>query len=227
MGELVKDSDIAFLHALYPSVGLEPLTSQEEKWVLMRIQGMSPTQAEKAVGMPVGKGLKLAKKKHIQIVLEYLREKEFEDVRMTRGRITQMFLDAHGHAATATEEVMATRELAKLHDLYKDEINKREARGGGPTTINIEGDLTVKQINNMTDDELAAVAGVIDLDPANYEVIHDEKTRVTEQREEHTGRPDKDTDYVPPGHRQARARAAKRILDSSVEIQETQPNDDD
>ena len=234
MGALINDADIGYLHSLYPSAGLKPLSSQEERFVLFKMQGMSNPQAEKAVGAKAGYGARLMRRADVKVVIEYLREKEFDEVRVSRGKLTTMLLEAHAHAGTATEEILAIKELGKMHDLYGDEIAKRESRQGN-TTINIEGDLTVKQISGMSDEQLAQIAGgVIDLDPENYKVINQDDGEDIARREAHeraqqrAGRPTPEDKVTPPGLRAARAKAARELItDSDVDGSEVDDADID
>ena len=73
------------------------------------------------------------------------------DLTITRDMISVLLLESHKKSANAAEEIMAIKELAKLHNMYEVK----------PTTVvnmvNIEQH--VKKLEVMTDDELLQLAG--------------------------------------------------------------------
>jgi len=70
---------------------------------------------------------------------------------VTRDHLTQLLLESHKKAANSAEEIMAIREMGKLHKLYEQapmvQIN----------TLNIEQNQ--KKIEVLSDEELLRMAG--------------------------------------------------------------------
>jgi len=167
MGALVSDSEIAYLQSLYPLADIPALTGQQEQFLMHYLRGQSIAAAERAAGYAPGRGKTLLAKESVQHILKHLRDKEFKDIRVDREVLTQMLFEAHQKSANATEEVMAIRELGKMHDLYEDAKHK-----GNTTNVLIDKSVTnIKQIERASEDELMKIAGeVIDLDPSSYEV---------------------------------------------------------
>lgn len=170
MGVLVSDADLAYLQSVYPLAGIEALTTQEEQFLMYHLKGQSIRAAEEAVGMSRGKGRKTLDKPGVETIIEYVREKEFKDIRITRETLTSMLLEAHAKGANATEEIMAIRELGRMYDLYEDAKHK-----GNTTNVLIDKRVqNIKQIERASDEELMKIAGeTISLDPDDYKVVDD------------------------------------------------------
>ena len=168
MGAIVTDADISYLQSVYPYAGIVPLTTQQENFVLHYMKGQSVAAAERAAGYSSGAGKRLLAEERVQHVITYLREKEFADIRVTRETLTQMLFEAHGKAATATEEINAVKELGKMHDLYEDAKHK-----GNTTNVLIDKRVTnVRQIERATEADLMLLAGdTLSLDPEDYKII--------------------------------------------------------
>ena len=182
MGIVVTDADIAELQTLYPLAKFDRnFTRQEEQFLLYHIKGLSAEAAATAAGYEhSGTGKSLLKQDKIRAAIDYLKEKHFNDVRITRDRLNSMLLDAHSHAANATEEIMAIKELGKMNDLYADAKHK------GGMQINIGSQVnnvkSVKQIERMDETQLLELAGdEIILNPEDYHTVEKEDVRTDEQ----------------------------------------------
>jgi len=77
---------------------------------------------------------------------------EQRDLTVTKEQITLLMLEAHKKSSNSAEEIMALREIAKIHGMY----------ALAPTTVNIsEINITgnQKKLESMTDAELLELAG--------------------------------------------------------------------
>lgn len=155
MGAIIHNNDVEYLRSVYPLIDFKPLTPQQEKAVLYYLRGARPAEAARMAGYtsPVAFNT-LLNQESTKAILEYLREREFTDIRVTRDSITQMFFEAYHKAATAGEMVMATRELAKLHGLYPENKPSIVVNAGEGSTIEINA----KKAERMSDEELLKLA---------------------------------------------------------------------
>jgi hypothetical protein len=155
MGVIIHDSDVAYLRSVYPLIDFKPLTPQQEKALLYVLRGQRPAEAARMAGYAsAGTVLDLLRQDATKAIMEYLREREFTDIRVTRDTVTQMFFEAYHKAATAGEMVMATRELAKLHGLYPENKPTVVINAGDGATI----ELNSKKAERMSDEELLKLA---------------------------------------------------------------------
>lgn len=179
MAALVTAADISTIQSLYPWLEIRPLTSQQEQFLMYHLRGMSVAEASRAVGYTSpDTGRRLLAEDRVKVILEYMREREFADVRVSLETLTAMLFEAHRKAATATEEIAAIRELGKLHALYP------EIRKGGDVNIQINhNNPTEKQLARMSTEELLrlaepALAGLLEqptpIDEGSSEVLDGE-----------------------------------------------------
>ena len=148
MAESYSDADKVYLHTQYDVVG-ESLTPQEEKLVLFAFRGVPIHIAAKNVGMSVEQADEAMASPTAQQLTSIMRERESKNIEVTRDRLNMMLFDAHARSATATEEIMAIRELGKMNDLYAD--NKGRMAGGAQVNINVSN---VRQIERASDQQL-------------------------------------------------------------------------
>jgi dihydrodipicolinate synthase/N-acetylneuraminate lyase len=158
MGAIVSDGDRSYLHSLYPYAGLDrPFTQQQEQLLLHFMRGMSITAAARASGYTnTSVASALLREPRFQHMLDLLREREFEETRITRDMLNGMLLTAHSKAATATEEILAIKEMGKLNGLYESDKQR------GPLvalTVNGRDAPQQKQLGRMSDQELLEMAG--------------------------------------------------------------------
>lgn len=158
----ITDADIAHIQSTYPLLNIKPLNGQQERFILMILRGLNPPAAEKAVGYKRGSGTALLAKPEVKAILEYYRQYALKDIKVTRDTLTEMLFEAHAKAGSATEEIMAIRELGKMHDTY--ESDKRKGVNIKQTIV--KGGITnIKQIERLGDADLAELAGLPSLDP--------------------------------------------------------------
>lgn len=130
------------------------LTSQERQFVMNYASGMPARNAAKSVGLTPGEGVKLLDRQDVAETVGVLRQqltRELGSV-ITRDFVGVMILEAHKKAATATEEIAAARELAKLYGLNSPEKQI-------VMTYNVS---RVEQLETLPDHELARIAGLDD-----------------------------------------------------------------
>lgn len=169
--EEISAADRATFVAISSFTGAPKLTSQQEQFVMLHMRGLSPTAAARAAGYkhPERAGPGLLRTKSVQQAIELVSEKAFGDMRVTREQLTIDLYNAHSHAANASEEVMALREIGKLHGLYAPQEKK----------ISMDADIKVtntKQIERLTDEQLIKQLGEeIVLDPDDYHTIDDSR----------------------------------------------------
>ena len=78
---------------------------------------------------------------------------EHRELSITKEQITLLMLEAHKKSSNSAEEIMALREIAKIHGMYTL----------APTTVNInqisiEGNQ--QKLKNLSDEELLELAGM-------------------------------------------------------------------
>jgi nitrogen regulatory protein PII-like uncharacterized protein len=90
----------------------------------------------------------------VQEALSKLRELAANDIMFDRKEAHRLLMDAHANAATATEQVLAIREMIKLHGVAAPEV--KEIRQS------VEGKVTHEVVRDMSDDELMLLAKLDD-----------------------------------------------------------------
>lgn len=155
MGALIHEGDVEYLRSVYPLIDFKPLTPQQEKALLYYMRGQRPAEAARMAGYASSAAFNaILNLDSTKAIMEYLREREFTDIRVTRDTVTQMFFEAYHRAATAGEMVMATRELAKLHGLYPENKPSVVINAGQGSTVEINA----KKAERMSDEELLKLA---------------------------------------------------------------------
>lgn len=131
------------------------LTSQERQFVVNYASGMPVREAAKSVGLDARDGLKLMERQDIAETVGILRQKLTQELGavITRDFVGAMILEAHKKAATATEEITAARELAKLYGLNAPEKQL-------VVSYNVQ---RVEQLEALSDQELARIADLGDV----------------------------------------------------------------
>lgn len=159
MSDLLTQADIARIREAYPDLNVEPLTSQQERAALGVCRGLSVAQSARSVGMTPLEIADLKENESFLTTVDYLKNVKYgieqTEIVITRDTISLMFLEAHRKAATATEEISATRELAKLHDLYLD----AQRKSGVTVNINPADITSEKQLESMDDGDLIELTG--------------------------------------------------------------------
>ena len=169
-GVIINDAELAELQSLYPMEQFKGgFTRQQEQFMLYFIKGLNATAAATAAGYTSpSAGSNLLRDERIRAALDFLREKHFQEVHISRDKLNAMLMEAHSHATNTLEEVAAIRELGKMNDLYAD-AKHRSAK----VQVNIGSQVTnVKEISKLSDEQLIAMVGdEIVLDPEDYKLI--------------------------------------------------------
>lgn len=100
------------------SPAFEGLDDKERVYVQSRLAGMSQIASAAAAGLPRQNTERYEKKGSIAAALAKGREISIQQTGITREKVSEMLMDAYRSAATATEMVMAARELGRLHGVY-------------------------------------------------------------------------------------------------------------
>jgi phage terminase small subunit len=121
------------------------LTAQEIRFVTLVMRGIRPNTAGQQAGYGQNTGSSLMKQPHIAATIERLREAVLQGVGLTvtRENLTVMLFESHAKAATATEEVTAIREIAKINGIYDQKI-----------TVRHEGVPRLDQLERLSTEEL-------------------------------------------------------------------------
>lgn len=125
------------------------LSRQEMEFVRGYVQGLAPSRAAVQAGYQESMARTLLNKTQIVETIAILREQYAANLgaTITRDTVTAMLLDAHKKASTAAEEIMAAKELGKLHGLYAPERH-----------VSISANITrIDQLETMSDEQLAAI----------------------------------------------------------------------
>lgn len=151
-------------------------SAQERQYLLLILNGSEPLTAAKTVGASVPQLFvqKMAADTRAQAVLEHAPAHQDQKVEITRDMLNVMLLSSHSRAVTATEEIMAIRELGKMNDLYADAKHKgtKIVNNVGGTHVNVTPG--AKQIASMSDEQLMEMAGeAITLSPEDYHAVED------------------------------------------------------
>lgn len=164
----LHDTDFAHIRGLYGYLNVPPLSLQEETFLLNHMRGQSLHAAAKAVGMTPSRAQALLTSPSAMKVHEYFRYEMLKNARFDVDTATQMYLEAHRKAVSATEEIKATDSLAKLHMLggfAPVQVIVREHERNAEKEI---GPRSAKQLERMSEEsllELAAFGGLDSLDP--------------------------------------------------------------
>lgn len=141
-------NDVAIQHTA-GVLGLSRLDPQETKFIEELLRGVPLVPAAKSAGIKNKDAHEVAARPHVAQTLAYLRDQYAREVvRVDRDMLNMMLLEAHGKAGTATEEIMAIRELGKMNGCYEPE--KRE--------VAVNKTMTYEQVQRLDTDELLRLA---------------------------------------------------------------------
>lgn len=115
-------------------------------------RGAPHSTAARAAGMTNGQALEALQRNEVAETVAAMRRRLDESLGevITRDFIGGMILDSHRRAATATEELTAARDLAKLYGLNAPERAVQ-------VVYNVS---RVEQLEHMSDEELVRIAGI-------------------------------------------------------------------
>ena len=167
LAALITNNDIEYLRSLYPQQKIEYLTGQQEQCLMTFFRGLGIDAAASSAGMEYAQAKRFLDKESTELVLEYLRGREFTSASITREMLNNLLLEAHRKSASATEEIMAIKELGKINGLY--ESDNKSPRSGVSVTVNnlvnnqpnkgVNQDITMRQIQALPESELLRLAG--------------------------------------------------------------------
>jgi phage terminase small subunit len=149
---------------MYGYLGVAPLTTQQELFVLSHLRGMSIRASEQAAGMSRGTGNALMRKEGVVKIKEFFRQQMFDACMIDVDMLNNMALEAHRKSANATEELKAVETLAKLNQLggfapalvIKERVEKSNEKEVGPKSS--------KMLESMSQDQLLKMANFDGLD---------------------------------------------------------------
>lgn len=145
--------EIAYLQSLYPLLEIKPPTAQMNQALMYYLHGYSVTKAANMAGYTSSSSLsQFINSEAGQVVLDHIRKQQFDEISITRELLNTMLLDAHSNAGSATEQIMAIRELGKLNDLYPGSRSQVDI----VVTKNIDN---LKQLQRLPVEELMKLAG--------------------------------------------------------------------
>jgi len=121
----------------------------QRRYVEGRLQGLAPMAASRAAGAKATCPTQLEKNPKVQAAIRFCVQQSAGDVTlMTKSDVMVGMLDAVSAAATASELVMAWRELGKLIGAYEPEKKILEIH-----------DYTRDELKTMSDDDLIRLSG--------------------------------------------------------------------
>lgn len=156
--------------------GVGRLSSQEERIILTFVNTGNVRSAAAAGGVTVKDATSFLEHEEVQPLLQHFEERNKENFEISKDAVTRMFLEAYHTAATSGEKVQATKELARLYDLYGEKHADRSATSKSGTNIQINttnNSFSNKQLERMTDQQLLELAG--DHLPSEYCIVADER----------------------------------------------------
>lgn len=126
------------------------LTLKQKNFVEARMQGLTVLAASKAAGLSSHQaGYQLEKNPKVRAAIRYLIKESTKSVdQLTKSDVLSGMMDAVEAAATASELVMAWREIGKLLGAYEPEKKILEIR-----------DYSKEELKELPDTELAKLAG--------------------------------------------------------------------
>ena len=152
---------------------LAKLTPQQRIYTESRIQGMTVMASCAAAGMKSAGGIE--KNPRIKQILLHANKQALTKLVMGREDVLAGFMDAVNSAASATELVMAWREIGKVIGAYEPEVK-----------VVVSVDLTAEKIAGMGDDALLRLSGMEDFENPDMkaDIIDGEFTEVVGPRTE-------------------------------------------
>jgi len=153
---------------------LEPLTRIQQLYVKARLEGMSKFAAATAAGIsnPRANGGKIEKSAAVREALRVGRELLAAEVLFTRKQAHQMLMEAYANADTATEQVLAIREMIKLHGVAAPEVKELRHQ--------VTGKVEHEEVKRLSDSDLLRLAQlpterVPQVLEAEYDIIEDDR----------------------------------------------------
>ena len=167
----IADTEYANIRCCYPYLDVDPLTRQQELFLLTHMRGLSVKASAAAAGMKYGAAMALLKEDRIDKIRAYFRQQLLEDAQIELNMLNNMALEAHRKSISATEELKAVETLAKLNmvgGFAPQQVIKQRTENEEKEV----GPASPKQLESMSEDDLvrmAALDGLDDLAPAREE----------------------------------------------------------
>lgn len=154
---------------------LEPLTEKQRIYATCRLKGMSRIASATAAGCtnnPNSSAKAFDKSVAVQEVLTKGRELLANEIMFDRRKAHEMLMEAHANAETATEQVVAIREMIKLHGVAAPEVKEIRQQ--------ISGTVTHEEVTRLSDADLLRLAKldddqVPDVLEGEYELVEDQR----------------------------------------------------
>jgi hypothetical protein len=112
---------------------LEPLTEMQRIFVTCKLKGMTDTAAGTAAGVanPTKNSSRMMKSAAVQEAIKAGVDIAAREIMFSRKEAHDMLMDAHRNAANTTEQVLAIREMIKLHGIAAPEVKQIEHKHAG------------------------------------------------------------------------------------------------
>jgi len=135
---------------------IETLTEMQRIFVEGVLRGLTDVAAATAAGVtnPRANAHKLRKHPAVAEAIKKGKEMFARDVFFDRKKAHDMLVDAHSNAETTTEQVLAIREMIKLHGIAAPEVKEIHQT--------ISGKVEHSQLPTMTDNQLLELADLPD-----------------------------------------------------------------
>ena len=125
------------------------LTIKQRRYVEARMQGLTMSASARAAGLEPGGCSTIENSPKVRAAIHYLVKQSTASVEeLTKSDVLTGMMDAVSAAATASELVMAWREIGKLLGVYEPERRVLEVK-----------DYTQDELKSLSDRELAQLAG--------------------------------------------------------------------
>ena len=138
---------------------IEPLTDQQRIYVTFRLKGMSRVASAAAAGGDGTNSVRYEKSHAVQEAIRAGREALAHEIMFDRRKAHEMLEDAHRNAANATEQILAIREMIKLHGVAAPEVKelRHSVTGGDKQEVKRLSDADLFRMARLTDAELPRV----------------------------------------------------------------------
>ena len=149
------------------------LTAKQRLYVENRLAGMNQTQSAIAAGASPVTAPDMERHPRVQRIMLSATKAAMERITMDRQDVLQGFMDAVNSAQSATELVMAWREIGKVIGAYEPEVK-----------IVQHQQLTAERVRNLKDEELLKLADMEDFAPpaleGDFEEVTDDRSDTPE-----------------------------------------------
>jgi len=142
------------------------LSAKQRIYVESRIEGLSPAQSCAAAGTTM-KPAHMENHPRIKMVMFQLTRGALRKLELTRNEVLAGFMDAVDASSSATELVMAWREIGKVIGAYEPAV-----------VVHKHTDMTPEKISSMSDEELLKMAAMEGFKLSDDDIIEAEYEEV-------------------------------------------------